>query len=114
MKFILHHEKPSSTYWNGNKSLPSEINVLSYDIIIAEFELLSIVCSLHGFVSAFDILTGADEGTEKDRDMDAVMTAFQMYLYPKMPISNYGTNDKRIKSATISKVQPIDPNTPPF
>jgi hypothetical protein len=109
MKFTLHHHKPSSSYWNGNKPLPADIHVSSYDPFIVEFELLTILCSLHGHVSAFDILTGAQEHTEKDKDIDAIMNALQMYLYPKMPISNYdGTNDKRIKSKVSSKVIPID------
>ena len=62
-------------------------------------------------MTAFDVLTGADAGTEKDTDMNAVMTAFQMYLYPRMPLSRYGPNDKRMKSAVVgvtSRVVPID------
>jgi hypothetical protein len=110
MKFTLHHDKNPSSYWNGKKSLPADIHVLSYDPSVAEFELLTILSSLHGFVSAFDILTGAGEGTEKDRDIDAVMTAFQMYVYPKMPISNYGTDDKRIRTVAPSKTIPVDPS----
>ncbi len=86
------------------------IHVLSYDSSVAEFELLTILCSLHGVVSAFDILTGAESGTEKDKDIDAVMTAFQMYLYPRMPISHYGPNDKRIKPIVPSKTASVDPN----
>lgn len=81
---------------------------MSYDIAVAEFELLTILCSLHGFVTAFDILTGAAEGTEKDKDIDAVMSAFQMYLYPRMPLSNYGGNDKRMKPKSLSLSNPID------
>ena len=110
MKFTLHHQKPPSSYWNGLKELPTEIHVISYDPYIAEFELFTMICSLHGSISVFDILTGANTGSEKDEDMEAIMTAFQMYMYPKMPISNYGADDKRMKSNSFSKVQPIDPD----
>jgi len=109
MKFTLHHEKNPDTYWNGRKPLPADINVSSYDVFMAELELLSILCSLHGHMTAFDVLTGADTGTEKDTDMNAVMTAFQMYLYPRMPLSRYGPNDKRMKSAVaVSRVVPMN------
>lgn len=109
MKFTLHHEKSPGTYWNGAKPLPADIHVSSYDVFMAEWELLSIVCSLHGHLTAFDMMTGADAGTEKDADMNAVMTAFQMYLYPRMPLSRYGPNDKRMKvMGTTSRVVPID------
>ena len=74
---------------------------------MAEFELLAILCSLHGFVTAFDILTGADPNSEKDADINAVMTAFQMYIYPKMPISNYSASDKRINAGDLT-IKPID------
>lgn len=112
MKFTLHSEKPSSSYWNGIKPLPHTIHVMSFDLPTAEFELLSIICSLHGYVCAFDILTGAEESTEKDNDIDAVMIAFQMYLHPKMPISNYGINDKRLQRSIPNKQIPIDPSSP--
>jgi hypothetical protein len=110
MKFTLNKNKPSSEYWNGKRALPDEINVLSYIPQMAEFELLSVVATLHGYVNAFDILTGADNGTEKDTDINAVMTAFQMYLYPKMPLTGYkGQTDKRITEITsTAKVVPID------
>jgi hypothetical protein len=113
MKFTLHHDTNSDTYWNGAKPLPTTIHVPSYDIFMAELELLSIICSLHGHLTAFDILTGADAGTEKDRDMTAVLTAFQRYLYPRMPLSRYGPNDKRMKSVVgaTSRVVPIDSAT---
>jgi hypothetical protein len=112
MKFTLHQQNKSpASYWNGTKALPSDIHVMSYEIPVAEFELLTIICSLHGFVSAFDILTGAEKGTEKDLDIDAVMTAFQMYLYPRMPISNYGDNDKRMKPNPALRSHPIDPSS---
>jgi hypothetical protein len=95
-KFTLNRIKNPSEYWNGKESLPNEINVMSYDPIISEFELLSIICTLHGYLTAFDILTGADPDTEKDKDMNAVITALQMFLYPKMPLSKYSNSDKRI------------------
>ncbi len=95
-KFILNKSKNPSEYWNGKNILPNEINVISYDPIISEFELLSIICALHGYLTAFDILTGADPDTEKDKDMNAVITALLMYIYPKMPLSKYSNSDKRI------------------
>jgi hypothetical protein len=108
-KFILSKSKNTNEYWNGKSSLPDEINVLSYHPIISEFELLSLICGLHGYLTAFDILTGADSETEKDKDINAVMTAFQMYLYPKMPLSNYSSSDKRITpNEQFSKIKPID------
>lgn len=110
MKFTLHHHKAPSVYWNGAKPLPADIHVMSYEVAVAEFELLAILCSLHGFVTAFDILTGAETGTEKDKDIDAVMTAFQMYVHPRMPLSNYGGNDKRMKPNAALRSTPIDPN----
>jgi hypothetical protein len=66
---------------------------------MAEFELLSIIAALHGYVTAFDILSGADPHSEKDDDITSVMTAFQMYISPKMPLSNYSGKDKRMKPA---------------
>lgn len=83
--------------WNGVKPLPKEINVISYNPTMAEFELLSIICTLHGYVTAFDILSGANTDTEKDVDIVSVMTAFQLYISPKMPLSNYSGSDKRNK-----------------
>lgn len=110
MKFILNKEKSINEYWNGKRTLPDEINVMSYVPQMAEFELLSVISTLHGYVNAFDVLTGADEGTEKDKDINAVMTAFQMYLLPKMPLTGYsGKSDKRIQDTTSSqKIIPID------
>lgn len=95
MKYILSKMKPTTEFWNGVKLLPPEINVISYVPQMAEFELLSVICTLHGFVNAFDILTGSDPGTEKDKDINAVMTAFQLYLLPRMPMSNYSDSEKR-------------------
>lgn len=91
MKFTLKKQME----WNGLKSLPSEINVLSSHPAMAEFELLSVIATLHG-VTAFDMLVGAGEGTDKDRDINEVMTAFQHYISPKMPLANYTQKDKRI------------------
>jgi hypothetical protein len=97
MKFILSTQKSPSEYWNGAKALPPEINVIHHHPYMAEFELLSIISTLHGYVTAFDILSGADSNTEKDNDISSVMTAFQMYILPKMPLSNYNGKDKRNK-----------------
>jgi hypothetical protein len=109
MKFTLNKDKKPSSYWNGKVELPNEINVISYHHTMSEFELLSVICSLHGYLTAFDIMTGADPGTEKDKDINAVMTAFQMYIAPRMPLSNYSGSDKRImNSVEPNKIIPID------
>lgn len=105
-KFTLNKTKNPTEYWNGKKSLPDEINVMSYDPIISEFELLALISALHGYVTAFDILTGANSNTDKDTDINAVQIAFQMYLSPKMPLSNYSSSDKRIKPVDTVQ-QPI-------
>ena len=99
MKFTLSTQKSPSEYWNGSKALPPEINVVHFHPCMAEFELLSIIAALHGYVTAFDILSGADPHSEKDDDITSVMTAFQMYISPKMPLSNYSGKDKRMKPA---------------
>lgn len=110
VKFTLNKSKNPSVYWNGKTSLPDEINVMSYDPIISEFELLSLICSLHGYLTAFDIITGANSDTEKDTDITSVLTAFQMYILPKMPLSNYSSSDKRIKlSDTNVHIKSVDP-----
>jgi hypothetical protein len=96
-KFTLNQTKKPDEYWNGKTRLPDEINVISYDPILSEFELLSLICRLQGYLTAFDLITGADSGTEKDKDITAVLTAFQMYILPKMPLSNYTAKDSRIK-----------------
>jgi hypothetical protein len=93
MKYTLH--QPCT--WNGQQALPAEINVIHSHPQMAEFELLSMICALHGYVSAFDILTGAEQGSEKDIDLSAVQEAFQAYLFPKMPLSHYSGSDKRNK-----------------
>ena len=61
MKFIQATQTP----WHGQKPLPGEINTVQNQPQMAEFELLSVIATLHG-ITAFDILTGAEEGTEKD------------------------------------------------
>lgn len=96
--------------WNGTKPLPTEINVMSYDTQSAEMELLSIICRLHGHMTAFDLLTGAETDTEKDKDIGLVLTAFQAYISPRMPLSHYTSADKRIKPMrTDQPIVPIDP-----
>jgi hypothetical protein len=107
MKFILCKTQSPSDYWNGIKQLPDEINVMSYHPEMSEFELLSIICSLHGFVTAFDLLTGSDPNTEKDKDMISVLTAFQNYIYPKMPLSHYSNKEVRAKYIISSTKNPI-------
>ena len=97
-------------YWNGLKPLPLEINVVSHSPHMAECELLSILSVLHGYLTPFDILTGSDPDTEKDKDITSVLTAFQQYMAPKMPLSHYSESDKRIVPKTAAKkVIPIDP-----
>lgn len=102
MKFTLNREKLGKL-WNGLKELPDEINVVSGIQHLAEFELLGVIATFHGFVTAFDILTGAAEGTDKDADITIVMTAFQAYLFPKMPLSHYTGEDKRMKDKILTK-----------
>jgi hypothetical protein len=96
MKYTLATDKPSASYWNGDKPLPSTIHVISHNIHVAELELLTILCTLHGKVTAFDILTGAEPATEKDADLNSVLTALQQYVCPKMPLSNYTESDSRV------------------
>jgi len=81
--------------WNGIKPLPAEINTVQQQQDLAEFELLAVLATLHG-VSAFDIMTGAIEGSEKDGHINEVLDAFQSYTAPKMPLSYYTNKDKRI------------------
>jgi hypothetical protein len=73
-----------------------EINTVHNDPQMAEFELLSVIATLHG-VTAFDILIGAEEESEKDRDIGEVLGAFQAFIKPKMPQSNYTGKDVRKK-----------------
>jgi hypothetical protein len=107
MKYTLATDKPPSSYWNGEKSLPPTIHVISHTIHIAELELLTMLCTLHGKVTAFDILTGAESGTEKDADLNSVLTALQQYVYPKMPLSNYTESDSRVVPQSM-KQKPMD------
>lgn len=92
MKFT----QSAKTAWNGQKPLPAEINTVQNQQDLAEFELLSVIATLHG-MTAFDMLTGAEEGSEKDRDIGEVLEAFQAFVKPKMPRSNYTGKDKRIR-----------------
>lgn len=108
MKFT--RSNTSCDYWNGAKPLPLEINVLNYHPQMAEFELLSILCTLHGYVTAYDLLTGSEPNTEKDADITSVLTAFQSYIFPKMPLSNYTDSDKRSKPSSDKKRLPMDPS----
>jgi len=85
MKFTLK-EKP---LWNGKTELPNEINVMSYHPVISEFELLSVICALHGYLTAFDIMAQSESESDKDEDIQSVMSAFRMYLFTKSPLSNY-------------------------
>ena len=103
MKYTLNKLVNPSDYWNGAKPLPDEINVMSYHSQMAEFELLSILCTLHGCPTAYDLLTGSVPDTEKDGDISSIMTAFQSYLHPKMPPSNYTESDKRLKLVVVKK-----------
>ena len=106
MKYTRSHE----IEWNGAKPLPTEINVMSYDTRSAEMELLSIICRLHGHMTAFDLLTGAEPDTEKDKDIGLVLAAFQAYIFPRMPLSHYTSADKRIKPMRMDQpIAPIDP-----
>jgi hypothetical protein len=73
MKFTLKRDRNVADYWNGMKPLPAEINVVSHSQHMAECELLSVLSVLHGHLTPFDILTGSDPDTEKDRDITAVL-----------------------------------------
>jgi hypothetical protein len=110
MRFTLDSKRFTGPNWNGIKPLPPEINVISAIQHLAEFELLGVIATLHGFVTAFDILTGASESSEKDADICIVMTAFQAYISPKMPLSHYTEKDTRMKDSIIhgSKVLTYD------
>ena len=110
MKYTLATDKLPSSYWNGEKSLPPTIHVISHSIHVAELELLTMLCALHDKVTAFDILTGASPDTEKDADLNSVLTALQQYVYPKMPLSNYTGSDKRVVPQRM-KQKPIENRT---
>jgi hypothetical protein len=94
MKFTKKVDSP----WHGIKPLPAEINTVQNQPDLAEFELLSVISVLHG-ITAFDLVTGATEGSEKDRDIGEVLEAFQAYVKPKMPLSNYNGKDTRFLKA---------------
>jgi hypothetical protein len=106
MKYTRHHTGRDT--WNGDKPLPDEIHVISQHTHMAEFELLSILCTLHGHITAFDLLTGSETGSEKDDDITAVMNTFQSYLIPKMPLSHYTSSDTRLKPSIEKKGNAID------
>lgn len=107
MKYTLTKDKLPSTYWNGIKPLPDTIHVISHQMHVAELELLTMICTLHGHVTAFDMLTGAEASTEKDTDLNSVLTAFQQYIYPKMPLSHYTGSDQRNPHSQM-KQKPIE------
>lgn len=107
MKFTLSKDKLPASYWNGERMLPDSIHVISPMTHVAELELLTTICTLHGNVTAFDILTGAEPNTEKDADLNSVLIALQQYVFPKMPLSHYTSADKRITPASI-KQKPMD------
>lgn len=115
MKFQLHtlRQRPSE-YWNGKRSLPEEVHVTSPSLPMAEFQLLSIICTLHGYLSPFDLLTGSEPTSEKDRDLIAVLTAFQWYLHPRLPLTHYSSEEKRIVPSSKPMIpEPIDPSNHP-
>jgi hypothetical protein len=97
MKFTLETRRQSPVeYWNGRQELPPDIHVPSSAISLAEFQLLSLLGTLHGHLTAYDILVGAESGTQKDRDIVAVLTAFQWYVFPRMPLSHYTNSEERL------------------
>ena len=110
MKFTLHTSRQLPTeYWNGKHLLPHEINVTSPTIEMAEFQLLAILCNLHGKISPFDLLTGCEPDTEKDSDMIVILTAFQWYIYPRMPLSAYSVSGSRLyHGKSVKKEEAID------
>lgn len=104
MRFTLYRiRQPPSEYWNGKQQLPDELHVTSPTISIAEFQLIALLCSLHGWITPYDLLTGTDENTEKDRDIVAILTAFQWYVYPRMPLAGYSASGKRIGGGLVSE-----------
>jgi len=109
MKYTLKTTRDPTQYWNGTRTLPAEIHVIGHDRDATEWELLRILCSLHGYLTAFDILMGGEPHTEKEADIVAVLTAFQHYLYPKMPLSRYTGSDKRmVKESADSGSSPMN------
>lgn len=100
MKYVRSGTTPPAN-WNGLHPLPPEIYTHQSTTLLSEFELLGAICGLHGYVSAMDVLTGAEQGTEKDVDLDAVLTAFQLYCMPRMPLMLYDKNDRRIRNTIV-------------
>lgn len=102
MKFTLTVPPPPN--WNGKQPLPAVIHtVTSEPRSIAEHELLMMICGLHGYVCALDLLTGADPDTEKDTDLISVLSAFQAYIgSSRMPLSCY-TADGGCQSSISKK-----------
>lgn len=97
MKFTLHRlRQQPAEYWNGRNVLPDELTVQSMSLPIAEFQLLALLCSLHGSLTPYDVLTGSEPHTEKDHDIISVLTAFQWYVYPRMPLTTYTADGKRM------------------
>lgn len=99
MKYTLSSVLPQ---WNGKHPLPSTIHTVTTEPrMMAELELLMILCGIHGHVTALDILTGADTQTEKDADLDMILTVFQAYIGPHtMPLSGYTADGRRHGSKT--------------
>ena len=96
MKFTLDKQMAQDVYWNGVNKLPDEINVVSQCRHMAEFELLSVICGLHEYLTAYDIMVGSQEPSQKDNDMNSVLNAFFKYISPNMPLSNYNVDELRI------------------
>jgi hypothetical protein len=96
MRFVLHRSiQAPAEYWNGSTALPDEIAVPAASQRLAEFQLLATICGLHGAMSAWDLLTGCDADSEKDRDMVAVLTAVKWYVWPAWPLSGYTEEGRR-------------------
>jgi hypothetical protein len=105
MKFQLHRlQQDPSQYWNGRQALPDELTVQNPSLRMAEFQLLTLVCSLHGGMSPYDLLTGSEQDTEKDRDMIAILTALQWYVYPRMPLTAYSPSGRRLGPSGAGQV----------
>jgi hypothetical protein len=108
MKFILHKGysdlNVEAGFWNGKTALPDEINVIARtdNRYRAELELLSTLCSLHGYVTAFDLLSGTADSTEKDKDITAILIALRLYVHPKIPLTNYSNDDTRLKTGVFA------------
>lgn len=109
MKYVLRGAVPAN--WNGQQELPREIHTLQSNVKLSEFELLGAICTLHGFMCAMDVLMGAERGTEKDADLDAVLSAFHAYLSPQLPLSMYTSEDLRIRSLVHVPPNAIDSST---